>query len=67
LPVSGFNPVLIECSLGFVALNLRFGSIGPGTAERKPIGGSRLRGLLPFGLLALGSKVDDVAHPETQW
>jgi hypothetical protein len=59
--------MLVECSLCFVALSLHFGSIGLGAAERQPIGSSRLRGLLPFGLLAQRSKVDDVAHPETRW
>jgi hypothetical protein len=55
LPVSSFNPVLVECPLGFVALNLRFGSIRLGAAESEPIGRGRLPGPLPSGLLAHSS------------
>jgi hypothetical protein len=47
--------MLVECPLGFVVLNLRFGSIRLGAAESEPIGRGRLLGPLPFGLLAQGS------------
>jgi hypothetical protein len=56
--------VLIEPALGLVFLRLRADALGLGTAVREPVGGGRLLGLLPPGLLALRAKIDDVAHPQ---
>jgi hypothetical protein len=62
LPVSRFNPVVVEVPGGFVALGPVKGSLFLGPAIGKSVSGGLLLGLAPFGLLSCGSKVDDVAH-----
>jgi hypothetical protein len=62
LPVSGFDPVLVETSLDLVLLRPRASAVGLGLTMHEPIGRGRLFSLLPLGSLARGSEVDDFAH-----
>jgi hypothetical protein len=66
LPVSGFDPVLVEASLGFVVQGLREQAFWLEAAMDEPVGSRLLLSLPSFCLLALGAKVDDVAHPEAR-
>jgi hypothetical protein len=67
LPISSFNPVLVEVSLSFVAGRPRLGSLGLGPAMDKAIGGGGLLGFAAFLPLTSASQVDNVAHQETRW
>jgi hypothetical protein len=62
LPVSRFNPVLVETSLGFVAAGLLEASVGLGAAMHKPIGRGLLFGVATLGALALSTEIDEVTH-----
>jgi len=53
---------LVELSLGFVALGPLQRSFCLRTTVGNPAAGGLLLGLTPFGLLARGAKIDDVAH-----
>jgi hypothetical protein len=66
LPISSFDPVLVEVSLGFVAGRPRLGSLGLSPAMDKAIGSGRLLGFAAFLPLTRASQVDNVAHRETQ-
>jgi hypothetical protein len=66
LPISRFDPVVIEASLGFVAGSPRLGSLRLGPAVGKPVGGSGLLGIAPFNPLSRGAEVDNVAHEEAR-
>jgi hypothetical protein len=67
LPISSFDPVLIEISLGFVAGRPRLGSLSLGPAMDKAIGSGGLLGFPAFLPLTSASQVDNVAHQETRW
>jgi hypothetical protein len=67
LPISSFDPVLVEVSLGFVAGRPRLGSLGLGPAMDKAIGSGGLLGFAAFLPLTSVSQVDNVAHQETRW
>jgi hypothetical protein len=62
LPVSPFDPVLLEILLGLVVLRPLPHPVTFRTAVGQPVAGGLLIGLPPFGLLARGAKIDDVAH-----
>jgi hypothetical protein len=62
LPVSRFDPVLVETSAGFVVPRLRQSSFGLRAPMCKAAGRCLLLGLAPFGPLARGAEVDEVAH-----
>jgi hypothetical protein len=62
LPVSRFDPVVVELSLGLVVARLCLGSFCLCAAMRQAIGCGDLLGLKPFGPLARGSQVDNVSH-----
>jgi hypothetical protein len=62
LPVSCFDPVQVEASLGFVVAGLCLGSIRFGSAMGQAVGRSLLLGFMPFGPLSRGSEIDNVAH-----
>jgi len=65
LPVSRFDPVLVESFASLVAPGLIEGPFGFRSAVRKPIGSGLLVGLTPLGLLACGTEIDDVAHAKS--
>jgi hypothetical protein len=67
LPISSFNPVLVEVSLSFVAGRPCLGSFGFGPAMGEAIGSGGLLGFAAFLLLTSASQVDNVAHQETRW
>jgi len=48
LPISSFDPMLVEVSLGFVAGRPRFGSLGLGPAMDNAIGSGGLLGFTAF-------------------
>jgi hypothetical protein len=62
LPISRFEPVLVEASLGFVAARTRFGSISLCPAMGKPVACGDLLGLAAFLPLPRTAKVDKFAH-----
>jgi hypothetical protein len=62
LPISRFDPVLIEASLGFVVARPRFGSFGLGPAVGKPVGHGGLLGLAAFLPLPRGTEIDNITH-----
>jgi hypothetical protein len=62
IPISRFDPVLIEVALVFVAPSPLKVSFRPGNSVREAGRSSRLLGLAPFGPLPFGAKVDDGAH-----
>jgi hypothetical protein len=64
LPISSFDPVLVEVSLGFVAGRPRLGSLGLGPAMDKAIGSGGLLGFAAFLPLASVSQINNVAHQE---
>jgi hypothetical protein len=62
LPVSCFDPVQVEASLGFVVAGLCRGSIRFGSAMGQAVRCGLLLGFVSFGPLSRGSKIDNVAH-----
>jgi hypothetical protein len=66
LPLSRFDPVLIEPSLSFVAHSLCFGSLRFCTAVRKSVLRSDFFGSAPFGTLPLAAEIVYVAHEEAR-
>jgi len=62
LPVSRFDPVQVEASLGFVVASPCRGSIRLGSAVGQAVGRRLLLGVAPFGPLSRGSEIDNVAH-----
>jgi hypothetical protein len=64
LPISRFNPALVEASPVFVAPGAFQVLPGLGTAMSKPISGGLLLGVAPFGPFPRDSKVDDGCHAE---
>jgi hypothetical protein len=62
LPVSRFDPVLVETFAGFIAPGLRQGPFGLRAPVREAAGCSLMLGLTPFGSLARGTEVEEVAH-----
>jgi hypothetical protein len=62
LPVSRFDPVQVEASLGFVVARPCRGSIRLGSAVSQAIGRGLLLGIASFGPLSRGSEIDNVAH-----
>jgi phosphatidylserine decarboxylase len=62
LPVSCFDPVLVEASLGFVVAGLCRGSIRLGSAMGQTVRRGLLLGFASFGPLSRGSKIDNIAH-----
>jgi len=64
LPVVRFEPVLIETLAQFIAAGLFERPLGLRAPVRKPVGCGLLLGLTPFGLLARGSEINEIAHAE---
>jgi hypothetical protein len=62
LPVSRFDPVVVEASFGLVVAKAHLGSFGLGPAMGQTVGSGRLFGFAPIGALARGSQVDNVVH-----
>jgi hypothetical protein len=62
LPVSRFDPALVEAFAGLVVLRLLKGSFGLRTPMHKPVGRGLLLGLAPFGLPAGSAQIDDFSH-----
>jgi len=62
LPVSRFDPVLVETFAGFVIPGLRQGSFGLRAPVLEAARGRLLLGLAPFSPLARGTEVDEGAH-----
>jgi hypothetical protein len=62
LPVSRFDPVLVEGFAGFVTSRLLDGALRLRAAMRQPVGRRRLIGLTAFGALARGAETDKIAH-----
>jgi len=62
LPVSRFDPVLVETFAGFVIPGLRQGSFRLGAPVHKPAGRSLLLGLASLGPFARVTEVDEIAH-----
>jgi hypothetical protein len=62
LPVSRFDPVQVEASLGFVVARLCLGSVRLGSTVDQPVRRGSLLGVTPFGPLSLGSQIDNVTH-----
>jgi hypothetical protein len=66
LPVSRFDPVLVETFAGLIVPRLRQGSFGFRAPVRKAAGRCLLLGLTPFGPLARGAEVDEVGHAKAR-
>jgi hypothetical protein len=66
LPVSRFNPALVEASRCFVVAGPHLGSFRLCPTEGQPIGRRGLLVLAPFGAFARKAKVDDVIHQEAR-
>jgi hypothetical protein len=64
LPISRFDPVLVEASAGFVADRLRFGSFSLCPAMGQPVARCGLFGLPAFLPLSRATKIDNFAHHE---
>jgi hypothetical protein len=62
LPISRFDPVLVEASLGFVADRPRLGSFSLCPAKGKPVFGSDLLGLAALLPLPHAAQIDKFAH-----
>jgi hypothetical protein len=62
LPISRFDPVLVEASTSFVADRLCFGSFSLCPAIGEPVARGDLFGLAAFLPLPRATKVDKFAH-----
>jgi hypothetical protein len=62
LPISRFDPVLVETSLGFVIPRLRKRALGLQAPMHEPIGRGLLLGLAALGLLTRSAEIDEIAH-----
>jgi len=62
LPISRFDPVLVEASLGFVAVRPRLGSFSLCPAIGEPVARGDLLGLAAFLPLSRVAKIDKIAH-----
>jgi hypothetical protein len=61
-PVSGFDPVPVQTSAGFVVLRSLEASFGLRAAVRKAVGRGSTFSLTPLGLFARRAQIDKVAH-----
>jgi len=64
IPISRFDPVLIEVVLGFVAPGPHQVSFRPGNSVREARRRGLFPGLEPFSPFSLSAEVDDGAHSE---
>jgi len=66
LPISRFDPVLVETLPVFVAQSPLQVLLRPGAAMREPVGGSGRCRLAPLGLFARHAKIDHRTHAQTR-
>jgi hypothetical protein len=62
LPISRFDPVLVEASLSFVAARALQVPVRLGTAVGEPARRGFRFGLAPFGPFSLDPQINDAGH-----